>query len=901
MSIPLSRLVDEAVIQQQLAEGEPLLSVFKQHLNTAKEQLDIRFKANDSIHAIVAGRAQVVDTLLDIAWQQFNWPDQDQITLAAVGGYGRGELHPYSDIDVLILIDDAQSSESNQTKLEEEIGRFITFLWDTGLEIGHSVRTVSQCAEEAEKDITVITNLIESRALAGSETLLEQVHQAISSDKMWSSTDFFKAKWEEQKARHKKFNDTEYNLEPNVKSSPGGMRDIQMVSWVTNRHYGSGDLNELHTLGFLTEEDLEIINEGLSFLWRVRYALHMICGREEDRLSFDMQPKIAELFGFEDTPDSLAIEQLMKQYFCWAQSLTELNDMLLQHFDEAILRACESEIIFDLNPRFRLRNGYIEVTNERVFSQSPSALMEIFTLMSLHDNIVGVRAQTIRLIREHRHLINEEYRLDPKNQHFFLEILRSPRRVASSLKRMKRYGVLGKYIPAFGDIVGQSQHDLFHIYTVDAHTILVIANMRRFGYQVENDGLQVVNLVINRLPKIELLYLAGLFHDIGKGRGGDHSKLGAVDAYEFCQEHGYNQRDSNLVSWLVKNHLYMSAIAQRKDINDPDVIHDFALKMGDQVRLDYLYALTVSDINATNPTLWNSWRASLLRQLYAETKRALRRGLENHVDKQDWIDETQATALTRLEANGVSREQAIKIWDNPGDEYFLRETPADIAWHTQAIIDFQENTQSDTRRTLVVIKPGSDNLLDGATQVFIYTPNRIQLFALAANCFEQLELTIVDARIITSQSNYSMDTFFVLDANGEPIGDNTERLEQIRIALEQQLDDTDDFFEIVRRRTPLRLKHFATPTITRISTDINKGQSVLEVITPDRPGLLARLGQIFVEHKVHLQNAKIATLGERVEDVFFLTDENNQPITDPERCDAMQRDIENTLDKIANE
>jgi [protein-PII] uridylyltransferase len=780
---------------------------------------------------------------------------------------------------------------------KENIEKFITFLWDMNLNIGHSVRTIDDCHTEAEKDITIATNLMETRTIAGSKTLLERMSKKVGPKVIWPSKEFFEAKWKEQISRHFKYNNTEYNLEPNVKSCPGGLRDIQMIGWVAKRHFGASHINELVIQGFLTDEELEIINTGQEFLGQVRYALHMITDRAEDRLLFDHQKTIAKLMGYEDNDEKLAVEQFMQQYFRWAIALAELNDMLMQHFDEAILRACEPEVIFEINPRFRLRNNYIEVTNAKVFKKFPSALMEIFVLSAQNTNVLGVRASTIRLLREHRHLIDDEFRNDTRNQQLFLELLRSPSGVASQLKHMKRYGILGKYIPEFGRIIGQTQHDLFHIYTVDAHTILVIKNMRRFSYPDMQKEFPIAAHIVRRLPKIELLYIAGLFHDIAKGRGGNHSELGAEDAYRFCQHHGFNKRDSNLVSWLVRKHLLMTSISQRKDISDPDVIRDFAMEVGDQLHLNYLFVLTVADMNATNPTIWNSWRASLMRQLYLETKRALRRGLEHHIDRQDWIEDTQNAAIAKLMSKGFTREQILNTWDYPGEDYFLRETSNDIAWQTEAIAKHKNKDEP-----LVLVKENSEKLSEGATQIFIHTKSRNYLFALVASTLEGLDLSIQDARIYRSAGGYTMDTFYVLDIHGGAIGNDQERIAEIKTSLHDQLAEEQDYSEIVQRRTPRKLKYFSIPTRTSISTDFKNGHTVLEVITPDRPGLLARIGRIFVTYGIQLQAAKITTLGERVEDVFFITDYNNEPINDPLLCEDIQRAIRQTLDeKVAEQ
>ncbi|WP_027873605.1 [protein-PII] uridylyltransferase [Spongiibacter marinus] len=882
-----STLLNAEALQDATAQSDNLIATYKQYLSELQDELRERFDADEAVHTLVKLRSEKIDILLRNLWSQYQWGDD--ISLIAVGGYGRGELHPCSDIDLLIL------SRDDQHNYRENIEGFITHLWDINLEIGHSVRSIDECRQAAIDDITVVTNLMESRPLEGNATLHELLMNEVGPDQIWPSAEFFRAKWDEQISRHRKYANTEYNLEPNIKSSPGGLRDIQMIGWVIKRHFGAQSIDELREKLFLSQEELDTLKDGQNYLWRLRFALHLITGREEDRLLFDHQRTLAARFGYEDDDSKLAVERFMQQYYRWAQHLGELNDVLMQHFDETILRACEAETVLELNPRFRIRNGHIEVSNEKVFEKTPSALMEIFVLMAHHDAIDGVRASTIRLIRKSRHLIDDEFRADPRNKRFFMELLRAPQRVALNLRRMKRFGVLGKFIPAFGKITGQMQHDLFHIYSVDAHTLELIKNLSRFRYPDMVKVYPMACRIMQRLPKPELLFLAGLFHDIAKGRGGDHSTLGAVDAREFCQYLGLNRRDTNLVAWLVEKHLEMSSVSQRKDIQDPDVIRDFALEMGDQQHLDYLFCLTIADINATNPTLWTSWRASLMRQLYAETRRALRRGLENPIDKQEWIAETQLGAIEKLEDYGFTEEEIRELWKSTGEDYFIREQVDDIVWHCRAIA--QRTSPEDS---LVLVKEGG--LLDheGATQIFVHAPSRKGTFAVLAGAMEQLDLSIQDARIYNTGTNYTLDTFYVLGVDGEPIGDNPERIREITEFLTQQLEKPDDSPDLSSRRMPRQMRLFSTPTRTSMATDLNKGHTMLEVITPDRPGLLARLALIFNDYGVYLQNAKIATLGERVEDVFFVTDEHNRPINDPQLCEQIQHAICSELDEKAS-
>ncbi|MBV1788806.1 [protein-PII] uridylyltransferase [Marinobacterium sp. D7] len=881
-----SRYLDVDDLHRTL-EQEATIKTLKTALRSSMTAMNEAFRNGEDIRHLVYGRAWVLDQILTQAWARFDWPDHDRVALVAVGGYGRGELHPYSDVDILILIDGVEP-----TSFEESISRFLTLLWDIGLEIGSSVRTIEQCYQEARNDITIATNLIESRTLIGNPQLQESMYERVTSEGAWTDKEFFRAKLAEQAERHERTNNTEYNLEPNLKTSPGGLRDLQTIGWVAKRHFGATYIRDLVDHGFLTESELEALNNGELYLWTVRYALHMISNRREDRLLFDHQRSLAEFFKYEDDKGALAVEQFMSKYYRVAKAMSEFNDMLLQYFDEVILRAEEQQHIRPINSRFQIHNDYLEVTYDKVFEHHPFALMELFVVMAQHRDIKGVRASTIRLIRDHRHLVDDSFRNDIRNTSLFMELLRSEDGVSTELKRMNRYGILGRYLPEFGRIVGQMQHDLFHIYTVDAHTLKVIQKMRQFRHRDHRDTFPVAHRVVNHLPKIELLYIAGLYHDIAKGRGGDHSELGGDDVIAFCERHHIGKWDTQLVAWLVRNHLKMSMTAQRRDLSDPQVIHTFAEQVGDIIHLDYLYVLTVADINATNHTLWNSWRASLLRQLYMETKRALRRGLENPLNKAERIEQAQHEALQALSRKGVSAESTHALWEGLGDDYFLREDPRSIANHTQAILEHRE-----ANTPLITLEKTSFRSHEGATEIFIYTHDEPHLFAATVSTLDQLHLSVQDARIIVSDNGYALNNYTVLTEDNLPLSDNPDYLNTVRQRLIEELSHPEDYPDIVQRRVPRQLKAFATKTRVLISNDPTLQQTVLEVITADRPGLLARIGQIFVEFGITLRKAKIANVGERVEDFFFITDRNDQPISDPELCQKLQQAICHQLDQ----
>lgn len=872
-----------------LAAQGRYIPIFKNALSGADTQFDRRFEEGESIRSIIYDRAHFIDCILHYAWHQFSW--SNDICLMAVGGYGRGELHPKSDVDLLLAFETERQADL------ESVQNFITLLWDIGLDIGHSVRSIKQCLAIAREDISVVTNLIESRPLTGNKRVARKIQRLTGTGYMWPTKQFFEAKWQEQIERHKKHSNTEANLEPNVKNAPGGLRDIQTINWVAKRHFGVRTLKQLEGTNFFTDEEFAILQSGEEFLWRVRYGLHKISKRAEERLLFDFQKQLADELGFKGEDYKDVIENFMHRYYKVVMSISELNDVILHFLDEAILKKNEQQDdIVKINRRFRLRNNYLESTSENVFIKEPSALLEVFALMGEMEYVKGIRPETIRLIRENRHLINDEYRNNPINKMMFMRILRSQFGLYKVLRRMKRYHILGHYLPEFQKITGQMQHDLFHIYTVDAHTLLVVKNMRKFRYKEAEEVFPKAYHVHQQIDKPELLYIAGLYHDIAKGRGGDHSVLGVIDATDFCQRHGVSKADTRLIAWLVENHLLMSKVSQKQDLSDPEVIHQFAQQMGDRRRLDYLYLLTVADINATNPTLWTGWRESLMRQLYDETHNSLKRGLENPIDRQEIIDESKELALQELIALNIEEEKVHKVWDYLGDDYFLRENASEITWHARAIIE--HNSEDD----LILIRNSTAEELFGVTEIFIRTKNRDNVFAAVASTLDYLNLSIVDARIYnTERGGYTIDTFYVVNDENKPVVLTEKTITTIRSELLQELRLTDDYSNIVSRRIPRQLKHFATPTKTNISNDINSISTVLEVISPDRPGFLALIGRIFLQFNIELQNAKITTLGEKVEDIFFITDKNGDPLSDPKLCQDLQDEIRRQLDEVVSQ
>ncbi|WIO75278.1 [protein-PII] uridylyltransferase [Porticoccaceae bacterium LTM1] len=868
----------------QDASQQGLKKSLSAFLNNATLQLDNAFRNGTPIRKLIQARAKIIDQLLTVAWQQLGF--DEEISLIAVGGYGRGELHPQSDIDLLLLLSDA-----NAEKYQTQISELLTLLWDLKLNVGHSVRTPQQCAEIAAHDITVVTSLMECRTLCGNEDLRAQMLELIAPENIWNAADFFIAKRDEQSARHKRHGINEYDLEPNIKESPGGLRDIHTIIWVAKRYFRADSVAELRHKALFSDQEYRDLRKGEELLWRVRYGAHLLAGRPQEKLQFDHQRELAELFGYEDNDERLAVEQFMQHYYRTVMQLRLINEVLMRHLEETILGGTSKEPITPINKQLQCRGRYLEVTHKRVFLENPSTLLEIFLEYGKNADVEGIRASTIRLIHSQCDLIDENFRADPNNRSLFMQIFQLTYRLSTTLQRMTRYGVLGKYLPEFDKIIGQMQHDLFHIYPVDVHTLQVLKNIRRLGRTNGQKEFPMPASVFQKMERKELVLIAALYHDIAKGRGGCHSTLGAVDIRNFAEHHGFTKREVNLLAWLVQNHLLMSQTSQKQDLTDPEVINKFAVKVQDMQHLDMLYVLTVADINATNPSLWNSWKASLMNQLYLEASKAFARGLENPADRKQRIKETREEALDILAARGFTPKEVFALWSNLGDDYFLRESAIDIAWHTEAIDEYNSD------QPLILIRSNESNAAEGVTQIFIRTLDRDHTFAAIAAALDQVHLSIHDARLYTSAGGYTLDTFYVLDHNDQPIGHDEARFRLIRETINKELDLRDNYSDIVQRRTPRQLKHFPIATSTRLSHNLERGHSILEVTTADRAGLLASIGRIFVEFGIRVQNARIATLGERVEDIFFITDQSGSPLINEELAESLQQQIRQRIDQ----
>ncbi len=863
------------------------LQQFKQLLKQKDIELRHKFDPHKSVSKLLKEKSDFIDAILSCCWQHFLGGHAKQLSLIAVGGYGRRELFPYSDIDIVVLLDSEDTSP-----YQEALAHFFTFLWDIGLKPGQSVRTIKQCVEVAASDQTIITSLMENRLITGNTALHKTLNQQIAPDKIWPSDQFFAAKMEEQRQRYAKFHDTAYNLEPNVKEGPGGLRDRQVIAWVFKRHYNSSTLKELIKYGFLPESEYQELVAALEVLWRIRYALHLLTNRCEDRLIFDYQRDLAQQFGFstEHQEHNQDVEQFMQFYFKTVLGLERLNEMLLQLFNERFLSKETDYKSIPLNDKFVAINGYLEVIDDAVFERQPIALLELFLVLEQNSSIKGVRATTIRLIRKNLHLIDDAFRKNKAANRLFIEAFRQPRGITDQLRRMNRYGVLAAYIPSFANIVARMQYDLFHIYTVDEHTLFVIRNLRRFALEKHSDELPFCNDIFLLIAKPELLYLAGLFHDIAKGRSGDHSAIGEEIAREFCLQHDLSPHDTNLICWLVRNHLVMSMTAQRKDIGDPDVIHQFAQTVGSIEYLNYLYLLTVADIRATNPELWNAWKDALLKELYSVTYSALHRGLENPVALADRLLENKKEAKDELLKLGISEPVILKSWRHASDDYFLRYSADEIAWHTIAIASSCEKDLP-----LVLLRPQTQR---GSAEVFVYTKNEEAIFSLSTATLDQLGLTILDARIMTTMDDYVLNSFLVLEQSGDPIN---ELFREVHIcnALRNNLLHREVKEHKNIHRQSRQAKHFPIPTSIQFHADPLNRHTIIELITTDHAGLLSEIGRAFIQQNIHLHSAKITTIGSRAEDMFYITDHLQKPITDAVKQEQIREEILKILDDTA--
>lgn len=860
-------LFDKGQFRADLTLSDNPVPAYKKRLAIAAQTLEQWFEEGEPIETLVHGRAWFIDQMLTFAWQTLFAETDDSIALLAVGGYGRGELHPHSDIDILLLL-----ATDDYDHHQQPIGAFLTLLWDIGLTVGASVRSLAECQQQAKGDITIITNLMEARTIVGPVRLQQQLNALITTDQLWPSEQYLRAKLEEQRLRHRKFNDTEYDLEPNLKGSPGGLRDLHVLTWVAQRHYGTVNLTALKDRGFLRNSELRLYIESRAFLWKVRWALHTLTGRCEDRLLFDHQRELARILGYNNKNRTLAVERFMQDYYRTAMNITQLKDLLLQYFNDDIINHQSQRKTTPINAHFQRSNDYLELTHAKVFSQHPPAMLELFVLLSQDATLQGFTAQTIRQLQASLHLIDDHFRSNPLCHQHFLTLMSAPKRLSITLQRMVRYGVLARYLPAFSHIIGQMQFDLFHTLTVDAHTLLLIRFLQRFSNPEAATAFPVASQLIHTINNLTVLQLAGLFHDIAKGRGGDHSQLGADIARQFSLLHQLSDHDAQLLSWLVEQHLLLSITAQKKDLTDPVVIQDFARAVGTVERLNYLYLLTVADINATNPNLWNGWRASLLQQLFLQTQQMLNDGIDNTVELQVQVEQTQQEAMTQLLNLGCSEHAVESLWQQFPQDYFLRHQSDEIAWHTQGILQHKGDD------SLILIQNPSTESEQAHSSIFIYSVDRPNLFATTVIALHKLALAIQDARILTADNHFSLDTYTVLEEDGQAILGGKERCEEIRRLLLKHLNQPHQLPRICCRRTPRQLRHFRSEPVVTIHSQLMPRQTIIQITATDRPGLLALIGKTFATLKLNILGAKAATFGEKIDDTFVISDHEQRPI-----------------------
>ncbi len=841
---------------------EPL----REKLNQFSEYQKHAFLNGGNVTELVFERSEFMDGILQRMWQYFGFDQYSDACLVAVGGYGRAELHPLSDIDILILTRNAANPA-----MCEKVSQFITLLWDLRLEVGHAVRTIKECAQVGRDDLTVATNLQESRLICGSETSFSELKAQVDSDSFWPSAEFYKAKLNEQRERHGRYHDTAYNLEPDLKSSPGGLRDIHTLSWIARRHFGATSLLEMSRFGFLTDAEYRELVECQDYLWRVRFALHIELKRYDNRLAFGHQAKVAEHLGFTGEKNQ-PVERMMKEFYRTLRRISELNKMLIKLFDQAILNRGvlpDAEILSD---DFQRRSELIEARKPALFQARPETILDMFIHIANDSSITGVAPATMRQLRTARRRLNRFLNSIPEAREKFMQLMRHPNVLTKALPLMHNLGVLASYLPQWSQIVGQMQFDLFHVYTVDEHSARLLKHIHGYSFAKNHEKHPICCELFPRMQKKELLILAAIFHDIGKGRGGDHSEIGAIEAYEFGIEHGLSKPEAKLISWLVKNHLLMSVTAQKRDIHDPEVITEFAKQVRDEEYLEYLICLTVADINATNPELWNSWKRTLLSELYYSTQRALRRGLENPVDVRDRIRHTQQLASAKLRKLDFTPREIELLWSRFKADYFLRHTPDQIRWHSQSILTLPENND----QPLVLVSKKSSR---GGTEIFVYAQDEPALFASVVAELDRRNLSVHDAQIMTSKDGYVLDTFVVLDRDGNPV--DSERQMVIANAVTKALTD-NKVQRLKPRRTPRNLKHFKVKTrVEFLPTKTNK-HSLIEFQALDTPGLLAMVSSVFADLDMHLHAAKITTIGERAEDLFILSSPSGSKLSEEE-------------------
>jgi len=831
------------------AVAVPDTSSLKSDYKAAKAGLLGRFRTATNVDTLMRALARITDDTLRHAWHACELPAT--LALVAVGGFGRGELAPYSDVDILVLLPD----DAPLAPLEGRIERFIGLAWDLGLEIGSSVRTVSQCLHESANDITVRTSLLEARRVTGSATLFGDFAQRYRD--ALDPRAFFQAKVLEMRQRQAKFQDTPYALEPNIKESPGGLRDLQLILWVTEAAAFGSSWRELDQRGLITGREARELRRNEAFLKTLRARLHVIAGRRQDILVFDLQTPLAESFGYKASATRRASELLMRRYYWAAKAVTQLATILIQNI-EAQLFPSTSGITRVLSDHFVEKQGMIEIASDDVFEREPHAILEAFLLYERVPGVKGLSARTLRALYNARDTMDQHWRRDPGNRRLFMEILKQPAGITHAMRLMNQTSVLGRYLLNFRRIVGQMQHDLYHVYTVDQHILMVLRNMRRFAVVEHAHEYPFCSQLIANFERPWVLYVAALFHDIAKGRGGDHSALGMADARRFCREHGIDADDTALIVWLVQHHLTMSQVAQKQDTSDPEVIKRFADLVGSERNLTALYLLTISDIRGTSPKVWNNWKGKLLEDLYRATLAVLG-GARPDAHSELKTRQEEALALLRLET--VPENAHRTLWEQLDVGYFLRHDAADIAWQTRVLYRHVE-----TPTPVVRARPSP---IGEALQVLVYAKDRPDLFATMCAYFDRSGLSVLDARVSTTRHGYALDNFIVAHTEGDVQYRDIANLVEQDLAARLAATDSPLPDPVKGRLSRLSRTFPVTPRVD-LRADERGQYYILSVSANDRPGLLYSIARVLTEHRVGIHAARINTLGERVEDVFLL-------------------------------
>jgi [protein-PII] uridylyltransferase len=867
------------VEQVKKLDDMSVLSTWKTLVAQSYEWLEASFD-NYPVEALVTGRATFIDKLLDKAWTLSGLADDDNLTLCAVGGYGRGHLQPYSDIDLLIV---SQKKLSRETG--DKVSQFITFLWDIKLDIGQAVRTVKDCVRQAHDDISIATNLVELRFLAGNQALYDALWYKVNQKHRWSSKQFFLAKFEEQKARHHKFHGTAYNLEPNIKENPGCLRDIQTIGWVAKQHFREHDGIALVGHGYMTESELNELVECRMHLWKIRFALHLIAGRSENRLLFDYQTDVAHKMGY--TQDGKqSVEAMMRDFFRTVSRINELNQMLLRRFEADILNKKLAHTCV-LSDDFELMGSLISPRREQVFDK-PEKLLDFLKVIADNPTVEGLTTDCIRQLRNARRLFRPQYYYEHDIcRKKFMELMCRPHFFDKAWDVMHEYKILQHYLPAWDLIVGLMQFDLFHAYTVDEHTHRLVKHVNRY-FDPKDKRFPRCSSIVSGMDHPEILYMAAIFHDIAKGRNGDHSVLGEKEVLQFCKQHDVTQEYADMIAWLVRNHLLMSVVAQRRDIYDPEVVHEFASTVKSHEHLNLLYALTLADIRATNDNLWNDWKASLLKELYLMTQKALDNGLQCQRTLDERIANHKSQVLTLLAQETIQISDAEQLWKTLNHDYFSRFKPIQIAWHTQQILAHKALLKES-----LLVSVNNDTA-KGGTEVLVYGKDRPALFAQIASVVDSSNCSIHDAHITVTNDGYVFNSLLLLNNDGQRLTSQA-RIRELEKAISEQLNKPGKAHTNTRRISR-QMRHIDVPVKIRFFSP-DQNSTLIELEALDAPGILAKIGHALVDQNVTLKLAKVSTIGERAEDVFIVENAKGKALTQEEQV-ALKQQLHFKLEQL---